>query len=73
MNAAAGAGAGFPWDQVMAAGLGLLRLSPAAFWAMTPREMERAMSVLARGGDAPRKTDLAAMMRAFPDKETDRG
>ena len=28
MNAAAGAGAGFPWDQVMAAGFGLLRLSP---------------------------------------------
>jgi len=73
LNAAAGAGAGFPWDQVMAAGFGLLRLSSAAFWAMTPREIERAMSVLVRTSDAPRKTDLAAMMRAFPDKETDHG
>ena len=32
---------------VMAAGFGLLRLSPKTFWSMTPRELERAMSVLA--------------------------
>ena len=33
----------------MAAAFGLLRLSPRDFWSMTPREMERAMSVLAAG------------------------
>jgi uncharacterized phage protein (TIGR02216 family) len=74
LNAAAEAGAGFPWDQVMAAGFGLLRLSPAAFWTMTPREMERALSVLASAGaDAPRKGDLAVLMRAFPDEENHLG
>jgi uncharacterized phage protein (TIGR02216 family) len=52
----------------MAAGFGLLRLSPKNFWSMTPREMERAMSVLggARAG-APARADLAALMRRFPD------
>lgn len=68
MTAAAGAGAAFPWDSVMATGFGLLRLSPAAFWAMTPREFERAMSVLPKGGaGAPQRADLTALMRAFPD------
>lgn len=52
----------------MAMGFGLLRLSPKTFWAMTPREFERAMSIFARGADeAPRRADLAALMRAFPD------
>jgi uncharacterized phage protein (TIGR02216 family) len=58
----------------MAAGLGLLRLSPAAFWAMTPREIERALSVLARaGGDAPRMSDLASLMASYPDEENRHG
>lgn len=52
----------------MAVGLGLLRLSPATFWAMTPREFERAMSVLARQRQTPPdRSDLTALMRAFPD------
>lgn len=60
----------------MAAAFGLLRLSPKDFWSMTPREMERAMSVLA--GDrrsAPGRADLMNMMHRFPDKEglIDRG
>ena len=52
----------------MAAGLGLLRLSPAAFWAMTPRELERALSAF-RGPrrDPPGRAALEALMRAFPD------
>lgn len=52
----------------MAIGFGLLRLSPKAFWAMTPVEFERAMSVTRRGqGTPPGRADLAALMRAFPD------
>ncbi len=56
----------------MAAGFGLLRLSPQAFWAMTPRELDRAASVLfpARGA-APARDELAALMRAFPDRHGD--
>ncbi|MEP9371020.1 rcc01693 family protein [Mesorhizobium sp. KR1-2] len=69
MKAAAGAPLEFPWDQVMAMGFGLLRLSPHAFWAMTPREFERAASVLKRAaGEAPRREDMLALMQAFPDK-----
>lgn len=52
----------------MAAGFGLLRLSPEAFWAMTPIEFERAMSVLpTRRSAPPARADLAALIAAFPD------
>lgn len=56
----------------MAMGFGLLRLSPRDFWQMTPRELERAMSVLARDDTvAPGKTVLAELMKRFPDKMED--
>ena len=55
----------------MAAGLGLLRLSPAAFWSMTPRELAAAL----RGLLGPANTDaplpraaLAQLMSRFPDR-----
>ena len=51
----------------MAAAFGLLRLSPKTFWSMTPRELERAMSVLRTGGGTPGRADLAALMQEFPD------
>ena len=52
----------------MAAGLGLLRLSPSAFWMMTPRELERALSAFAGPRrDPPARAALEALMRAFPD------
>lgn len=54
----------------MAAGFGLLRLSPKTFWAMTPREFERAMSVFSRKANAaPRRAGLAELMRVFPDMD----
>ncbi|NGN40611.1 phage tail assembly chaperone [Mesorhizobium sp. CGMCC 1.15528] len=69
MKAAAAEQSEFPWDRVMAMGFGLLRLSPKTFWSMTPREFERALSALSPGrSDAPRRNDLASLMRAFPDK-----
>lgn len=73
--AAAGADGGpsrekFPWDTVMAVGFGLLRLSPKDFWSMTPREMERAMSLFGRASmAAPGRGDLAVLMTAFPDRQ----
>ncbi len=55
----------------MAAGLGLLRLEPRAFWSMTLRELQAALSVLT----GPRQTDgplgrsaLEHLMQRFPDK-----
>lgn len=32
------------WPLLMALGLGHLRLSPEAFWSMTPRELRAALS-----------------------------
>ena len=58
----------------MAAGFGLLRLSPEQFWSMTPRELERAMSVLLPAASPSlRRHELDALMRAFPDAEVRNG
>lgn len=52
----------------MGAGLGLLRLPPAHFWTMTPRELAAAVSVLAPRAPAPLdRAGLAALMARFPD------
>ncbi|MBX3597056.1 MAG: phage tail assembly chaperone [Rhizobiaceae bacterium] len=70
MKAAAGGSHPFPWDDAIAIGLGLLRLSPAQFWAMTPREFERASSVLRPARkNAPSRQELEALVVLFPDKE----
>ncbi|RUT30994.1 phage tail assembly chaperone [Arsenicitalea aurantiaca] len=63
----------FPWAEAMRFGLGVLRLAPAQFWAMTPRELARAHEgVTGRGaGGGPLGRDgLQALMEAFPDEET---
>ncbi|MBG0810588.1 phage tail assembly chaperone [Methylosinus sp. H3A] len=58
----------FPWARAMAFGLGVLRLSPRDFWAMTPRELAcAAEGVYGRAAGAPSRDTLAALMRAFPD------
>jgi len=60
--------AAFPWDTVMRVGFGVLRLAPAAFWAMTPREITRALEALyGAGHPAPNRGDLTRLMAAFPD------
>lgn len=55
----------------MAAGLGLLGLSPQEFWGMTPKELEAAL----RGRLGPSVFDmpisrgeLSRLMTAFPDQ-----
>jgi uncharacterized phage protein (TIGR02216 family) len=53
----------------MAIGLGLLRLPPAHFWSMTPRELDAALTGLLGPADAPLpRATLAALMRRFPDR-----
>jgi uncharacterized phage protein (TIGR02216 family) len=54
----------------MAAGLGLLRLRPADFWSMTPRELEAALRGLLGPAqlDAPLpRAALAQLMCRYPD------
>lgn len=54
------------WPGLMRAGLGGLRLSPEAFWSMTPRELSAALN--APGLAAPMSRDrLRALERRFPD------
>ncbi|MCD7059496.1 rcc01693 family protein [Pelagibacterium xiamenense] len=59
----------FPWTEAMRFGLGTLRLPPAAFWAMTPRELAAAHAGLTgRGATAPLdRTALEKLMAAHPD------
>lgn len=58
----------------MAAGLGLLRLPPAQFWAMTPRELALAMRGLTGGTETEAaarrplsRPEFSALMQRFPD------
>jgi uncharacterized phage protein (TIGR02216 family) len=54
----------------MAAGLGLLRLPPSHFWAMTPRELAAALRILHGNtayDTAISRRDLARLMQRFPD------
>jgi uncharacterized phage protein (TIGR02216 family) len=54
----------------MATGLGLLRLSPAQFWSMTPRELAAACRGLGAASSSAMpigRHDLARLMRQFPD------
>lgn len=56
----------------MGLGLGLLRLKPADFWTMTPRELAAALQPFAqnRGATQPLpRQDLDRMMQKFPDHE----
>jgi uncharacterized phage protein (TIGR02216 family) len=59
----------FPWDEAIGFGLGVLRLSPQALWAMTPREL--ALAIRAVRGPAHEPMDRAALdelMTRFPDR-----
>ena len=59
----------FPWDDAMAFGFGILKLSSQQFWQLTPRELAAAMA--ARRGPiiAPMPRDgLNALMQKFPDE-----
>lgn len=59
----------FPWRELMALGFGRLRLSSAAFWAMTPRELAAAIEGL--GGmqiAPPGRAALDGLMARYPDR-----
>lgn len=57
----------FPWDEAIGFGLGVLRLSPDAFWKMTPRELAYAIQAVT-GRSAPlAREQLDQLMTRFPD------
>lgn len=54
----------------MAFGLGVLRLPPQAFWALSPRELKAAHDGIYGRENAPlSRLDLENLMQAYPDKE----
>jgi uncharacterized phage protein (TIGR02216 family) len=52
----------------MALGLGVLRLSPAAFWGMTLREMAAAMRAVLPQDDNLRRARFHELMDRYPDQ-----
>jgi uncharacterized phage protein (TIGR02216 family) len=62
----------FPWQALMAAGMGALGQSSESFWNMTLRELAAAMDALgATRPMPPDRTALDELMRRFPDKSQD--
>lgn len=55
----------------MAFGLGVLGLAPAAFWVLTPRELDAALRGRLgpqRGDGRLSRGDMHALMQRFPDQ-----
>jgi uncharacterized phage protein (TIGR02216 family) len=58
----------FPWDSAMRFGLGVLRLNPRDFWAMSPRELAAAWGAVMGERTGPLGRDeLNGLMERFPD------
>ena len=58
----------FPWEAAMRFGLGVLRLPPAEFWRMTPRELAAAWGALLGDRAGPLARDeFNGLMERFPD------
>ena len=59
----------FPWDEAIGFGLGVLRLPPAQFWAMTPRELAFAIrGICGTVAEPIDRASLDALMKQFPDR-----
>lgn len=58
--------AGLDWQGLLRAGLCDLRLTPAAFWALTPAELQLMLGAQSRPTPMTRAA-LAALERAYPD------
>ena len=61
------------WPGLMRLGYGALRLSPDAFWSMTPAELRLALEgagILPIGTDLPMgRAQLDRLMSAYPDHQ----
>jgi len=60
----------FPWEAVLAFGLGRLRLLPASFWALSLPEFAAMAGISPAGGFAIARRRLEQMMTQFPDGGT---
>lgn len=64
------------WPGLMRLGYGALRLSPDAFWSMTPAELQLALEgtgILPIGTDLPMdRVQLDRLMSSYPDHQSAR-
>ena len=58
---------GLDWPALLRAGIQGLRLSPDAFWALTPAELQLMLGDPGRSGPLL-SSGLDALMAAYPDK-----
>ncbi len=62
------------WAALMRVGLGILRLPPEVFWAMTPREFLAAAEPWMGTGAAPMgRSELDELRARFPDVSQEMG
>jgi uncharacterized phage protein (TIGR02216 family) len=57
------------WPALLAAGLGRLRLAPAEFWALTPRELALMLGLPDRPAAPLGRARLLELMQAYPDRK----
>jgi len=57
----------FPWAEAIGFGLGVLKLSPRDFWAMTPRELAHAIKAVTGAVVPLQRDDLTNLMARYPD------
>ncbi|MEO0637012.1 MAG: rcc01693 family protein [Pseudomonadota bacterium] len=63
----------FPWVRAMQFGFGVLKLSPQAFWALTPRELAAALNAHNPQPARPDTQALRSLIARFPDEENTHG
>jgi uncharacterized phage protein (TIGR02216 family) len=57
----------FPWRDAIGFGLGVLKLSPDAFWRMTPRELAYAIEAVRGRKAVLDRKDFDDLMQRYPD------
>ncbi|TMV90170.1 phage tail assembly chaperone [Thioclava sp. BHET1] len=60
------------WPGLMRAGLHQLRLTPAAFWALTPAELALMLGGTSGGARPLARAGLSELMARFPDETGER-
>ncbi len=57
----------FPWREAIGFGLGVLKLSPEAFWRMTPRELTYAIDAVRGRKPTLDRASFDDLMQRYPD------
>ncbi|WP_279477827.1 phage tail assembly chaperone [Aureimonas sp. SK2] len=64
----ASSAAAFPWDELFATAVCVLRMTPDAVWRASPRELALALRPFAALSEPPSRARLDELMQRFPDR-----